>query len=331
MRPAQSIPNVASATGESPLNKLPSKLRKAKYRISAVGRARRWQDLPLPLPPGVTEEQMRALIASIIIDGAPTSALDGYSHEAFGRFLRTLDLARGLTGSTLELGANPYFLTVLLKRFTTLDLTLANFFGEASAELLTQQVRFSDIDAAAPQALALESHLFDAEADVFPFPDDTFDLAFFCEIVEHMTDDPLATLRQINRVLKPDGHLILTTPNMVRLENVARVMLGENVYDPYSAHGPHGRHNREYTCRELAMLVRYAGFEVETMFTADSHVGSKNLAAVVARAGGISHSRALELGQYIFVRARRIGPGRPLRPSFLYRSYPAGAVEESAD
>ncbi len=44
-----------------------------------------------------------------------------------------------------------------------------------------------------------------------PFPDDTFDVVFSTEVIEH-TPDPLSSVREMYRVLKPNGHLVLSTP-----------------------------------------------------------------------------------------------------------------------
>src|SRR3989440_9270321 len=55
------------------------------------------------------------------------------------------------------------------------------------------------------------------------------------------------------------------------LENVCRLIAGENIYDPYSGYGPYGRHNREYNRDELAKLLVFAGFEIEVLFSADVH------------------------------------------------------------
>jgi 2-polyprenyl-3-methyl-5-hydroxy-6-metoxy-1,4-benzoquinol methylase len=44
-----------------------------------------------------------------------------------------------------------------------------------------------------------------------PFPNDTFDVVFSTEVIEH-TPDPLASVLEMYRILKPHGHLVLSTP-----------------------------------------------------------------------------------------------------------------------
>ena len=302
-------------------------VRRARRVIDRHRRPAWWNDPPLPIPSGLEEKDLRRLISSIRVDGGPPGELEAYWMEAFGRFLRTWDLARDLSGSGLELGANPYFLSVLLDEFSPLAVTHANYFGPTAETTIRQAVRYEDPTGAARER-EFTSALFDAENDTFPFSAESFDVVIFCEIIEHMTQDPLATLREINRVLKPSGHLIVTTPNVARLENVARLIEGSNIYDPYSGYGPTGRHNREYNSHEMALLLRYAGFEVEHLFTADSHPPSMHYSALVKRVPGVGVARARDLGQYIFCRARKTGGGRSLRPSFLYRSFPDGQIED---
>jgi len=145
-------------------------------------------------------------------------------------------------------------------------------------------------------------------------------------MLEHLLMNPLAPLNEIHRVLKTGGALVLTTPNVARLGNVLGLVNGENVYDPYSGFGPYGRHNREYNRHELHRLLDFAGFEVESSFTADAHpwrAGDWPLSAEVAP---LVASRTPDLGQYIFIRARATRPPRKGLPSFLYRSWPDGSI-----
>lgn len=45
-----------------------------------------------------------------------------------------------------------------------------------------------------------------------PFAINTFDVVFSSEVIEH-TPDPLAVINEMVRVLRPGGHLVLSTPN----------------------------------------------------------------------------------------------------------------------
>jgi SAM-dependent methyltransferase len=198
-----------------------------------------------PLPDGCSDDEIRALMGTFRIDDSPPGSLDGYWNEAYGRFLHTWGLVRdaGEPGSTvLELGANPYFLTWLMTRFTDLDLSLANFFGSSTGELVQ---RLSVGEGSEQTELDMATRLFNMEEEPFPYDDGSFDVVLFCEIIEHLLMDPLHALAEINRVLRPDGRLVVTTPNVARLGNVLAMSSGGNLYDPYSGFGPYGRHNRE--------------------------------------------------------------------------------------
>ena len=134
-----------------------------------------------------------------------------------------LSRARGLEGRCLELGANPYFTTMLLREFANLDLVLANYFGASSsggptneATEIEQAVAYRDGESGEMTETTLRSQLFNIEMEQFPYDDDSFDVVLFCEIIEHLTADPIASLREIKRVLRPDGVLVLTTPNAAR-------------------------------------------------------------------------------------------------------------------
>jgi len=166
---------------------------------------------------------------------------------------------------------------------------------------------------------------FNVEADAFPYTDESFDVVLFCEIIEHLLADPVRALVEVRRVLKPGGTLVLTTPNVARLDNVRKAIAGRNVYDPYSGYGPYGRHNREYTQEELFALLDANGFSVRTMFTADVHPSQAGPTVPLSAVAPLVLRRSTDLGQYIFCQSGVNSESKraaPARPAWLYRSLP---------
>jgi len=53
-----------------------------------------------------------------------------------------------------------------------------------------------------------------------------FDVIIIVEVIEHLNMNPLPVLQEINRILKPDGILYITTPNQVNLFNRVTIILG---------------------------------------------------------------------------------------------------------
>jgi 2-polyprenyl-3-methyl-5-hydroxy-6-metoxy-1,4-benzoquinol methylase len=60
--------------------------------------------------------------------------------------------------------------------------------------------------------------LFDFNTDTFPYEDSTFGSVTSIEVVEHL-ENPYHFLREISRILKPGGTLLLSTPNPEHLFN----------------------------------------------------------------------------------------------------------------
>lgn len=99
-----------------------------------------------------------------------------------------------------------------------------------------------------------------------PFRSAEFDLVFAGEIIEHLIDTD-GFLSELNRVLKPRGVLVITTPNLASLENRLRLFFGfYPQWVDYSL-GSSG-HVRAYTPRVLRAQLAAHGFSVER------HVGN---------------------------------------------------------
>jgi SAM-dependent methyltransferase len=102
----------------------------------------------------------------------------------------------------------------------------------------------------------------DVESDRFPFADRSFDLVLACEVIEHLTKDPMFMMTEINRVLAIDGVLVLTTPNVTSARGIAAMLSGDApyLYANFNRNRSVDRHNIEYSPRLIATMLRAAGF-----------------------------------------------------------------------
>ena len=99
-----------------------------------------------------------------------------------------------------------------------------------------------------------------------PFRDEFFDLVHAAEILEHIYDTEFF-LHEVKRVLKKNGVLVVTVPNIACLPNRIRVILG--LYPKYIAparrHWGVGEHIRAFTKGMLTELLERNGFEVDRL------------------------------------------------------------------
>ncbi|HVZ35553.1 MAG TPA: methyltransferase domain-containing protein, partial [Polyangiaceae bacterium] len=116
---------------------------------------------------------------------------------------------------------------------------------------------------------------FDAEHDRFPYEDQSFSTVLCCELIEHLFEDPMHLLSEVNRILKPGGHFLVTTPNVVALRGLSAILQGYHpgFFHAYIRPSESGevdaRHNREYTPREIHKLLENSGFEVVRLETGE--------------------------------------------------------------
>lgn len=181
------------------------------------------------------------------------------------RFHETLRLLPDLgpDARVLELGAIPYYLTILLRKFAGLNVDPVSFFEFETAERITHRVENVENQ----ERYDFDYAPLNVERDVFPFDDETYDLVLCCELLEHLLINPSHMLYEIHRVLKPKGLLLLSTPNVLRWGNVFSLLKGRNINDCYHGNGVYGRHNREYSMLEVSQLLEANGFAIEWIGT----------------------------------------------------------------
>lgn len=95
-----------------------------------------------------------------------------------------------------------------------------------------------------------------------PFSDDYFDVLVFSETLEHLNFYPLPLFKEFSRVMKPGGVLIITTPNLTRLNNLIKIILGRSInHEIFLPYTP-GTHFREYSSFEVQYLLEKTDFKI---------------------------------------------------------------------
>ncbi len=165
---------------------------------------------------------------------------------------------------------------------------------------------------------------FDAEKDPFPYADGCFATVLCCELIEHLFYDPMHLMCEVNRVLRPGGHLVLTTPNLASLRALSAILQG---YHPGFFHAyirpaqdgeTDARHNREYTPLEIHQLLENSGFEIVRLETGPFRDAATPEFAWVRHLLERYKLDAGLRGDGIYAVGRKTGAVRERYPSWLY-------------
>jgi ubiquinone/menaquinone biosynthesis C-methylase UbiE len=96
-----------------------------------------------------------------------------------------------------------------------------------------------------------------ANAETFlPFKERVFDAIFCGEFVEHISNTPLL-FKEMNRILKRKGYLIVTTPNYSSLHYKIKFFLNKTDFL-----NPEGEHTRFYSEKSLTQVLQKNGFKI---------------------------------------------------------------------
>ena len=157
----------------------------------------------------------------------------------------------------LEIGSLPYFLTVpLMEKYNVFAL---------------DQKRDKQLAPEITDKYGINSLLCDIENMAIPAIDEDFDGIIMNEVFEHLRIDLIFTMREVFRVLRPGGTLLLSTPNLRSLMGIYNLLFrGESwsicrgLYEQYSWLEKFNTmgHTREYTFVEVATFLKEIGFEI---------------------------------------------------------------------
>jgi glycosyltransferase involved in cell wall biosynthesis/SAM-dependent methyltransferase len=175
------------------------------------------------------------------------------------------------------------------------------------------------------RSFTCEVDLFNAETDPFPYPDEHFNTVICCELIEHLAADPMHMMSEVNRILKPGGHFVVTTPNIGSLRAISAILLGYHpgFFPAYLRPNENGevhdaRHAREYTPKEIARLLIEAGFDVAVIetgeFLDEPHPEHAWILNLLERYKLQTDLR----GDGIYAVGKKTGPPRERYPEWLY-------------
>lgn len=235
------------------------------YADPATGR-------PLAAADGCTMEQWRAGQAApfalheagfpVFVPAAELGAFDEYAegdpyHAAEGlekwpafqrrRLETTLSL---LAAAVPDAGARPRILDVACGEGV---ITMHLRDGHPQAEVHAIDYALTAIETAAARGDP-GVHYAVGDAYRLPYAAGYFDVVVCNNIWEHVPD-PLRLLAAVKRVLKPGGHVIISTPSRYRFRNMVRVCLGLPVVFLSK------NHVTEYSVGQVLEQLRFGGME----------------------------------------------------------------------
>ena len=260
-----------------------------------------------------------AVAPAYIESWAPDPAGKSYVAQHLTRFQKTLELTPPGTQDdrVLEMGA---YLQITPALRTKLG------YGEVRGCYFGPAGRVDEREAVSEdgELFRCTIDLFNAERDPFPYPDGYFATVLCCELIEHLTADPMHLMAEVNRILRPGGHFVLTTPNIASLRALAGILQGFHpmlfpaYIKPQESGETDARHSREYTPREIAQLVENSGFEVVKLETGPFRDEPKPEFAWVEHLLDQYLLSKEHRGDGIYILARKTGPVRERYPAWLY-------------
>lgn len=102
--------------------------------------------------------------------------------------------------------------------------------------------------------LGIEGHYTQVGFEPLPLSDESVDVVFGGNVIEHLPNSPRIFLNDLKRVSKSGGHLIVDTKNAVDLKTRMKVLMGISNWAPLSTYYDldiHPHHHKEYTLAEL--------------------------------------------------------------------------------
>ena len=190
-----------------------------------------------------------------------------YLRNSFDRYIWTLKLfekycyQQGSKHRILDVGAYPGHLALILR-----NVYGCLVYGVSGTTSKGFERKMEEYD--------INMRKLNIERQRLPFDNKSFDTVFLTEVIEHLFN-PYLVIREVGRVLKENGVLILSTPNFVSLRKRIHFLQGKSILPIESQTGDilwndkemwWRGHVREWTSSEMSPLLSRHNLLVKEIF-----------------------------------------------------------------
>lgn len=181
------------------------------------------------------------------------------------------------------------------------DGTVSRLFLEAGNEVFGVDIVPEFVEKASKKGI--EAKVADVTRNGLPFLEMKMDVVYAGALIEHLYD-PEFFLQECYQVLKEDGLLVLSTPNIASLTSRLRMLFGRGPKFYTSALSwQFGGHIRIFTSKTLKQLLEENGFTVEEM---TSNLVSFIPTRLTRRPWSVTLGKLVpDWGEVLIVRARK--------------------------
>ncbi|MGQ9507197.1 MAG: class I SAM-dependent methyltransferase, partial [Candidatus Bathycorpusculaceae bacterium] len=133
-------------------------------------------------------------------------------------------------------------------------------------------VDISEVAVEEARKFGVNAYRVDVSCENFPFPDGYFNIVYMGDMIEHLINPDFA-IKEVGRVTKFDGFIVLSTPNLASWLNRLLLLFGiQPLFSEVSTIKQFGRfkgqtvfsvgHLRLFTYRALMQFLEFHGFEI---------------------------------------------------------------------